>query len=162
MTDQTPTIPAVEPAAVRDRKEWTYTETVIDKIRNSPVYVGDGGFIAQAMEADTIEEATQTGELWRAQDYLGNVFVWQTARFADSDLDGTLPFFAICDVVNTSTGEKGQLSVGGARVIATLFRACEANWFPFDASLEEVQLSGAKAALNLVVAPAKVKNTKTA
>lgn len=132
---------------------------MIEAIRNSPVYVGDGGFLAQAMEADTLEEATATGELWSAQDEIGTVFHWLNAKFLDSDLDGTLPFFAICDVVNTDTGEKGQLSVGGARVVATLFRACESNWFPFDASLVTVDVGTGKTALNLVVAPTKVKNT---
>lgn len=158
--DQTPTTPA-ETAPVPPGPS-SYTDRIIAAIRNSPVYVGDGGFLAQAMEADTIEDATATDELWRGRDEIGTVFHWLSAKFLDSDpdLDGTLPFFAICEVVNTATGEKGAMSVGGARVVATLFRACEANWFPFDASLANVDLGSGKAALNLVVAPRKVTNTK--
>jgi hypothetical protein len=121
--------------------------------------VGDGGFIAQAMSAETLEAATETGELWSAQDNIGVVFRFLAAHFADSELDGALPLFAIVDVANTDTGEVGKLSVGGARVVATLFRACEKVWFPFEASFTSVKLDGTRAALNLVIAPTKVTNT---
>jgi hypothetical protein len=136
----------------------TYMEWVAEQIRASPWYVGDGGFIAQAMNAETIEAATETGELWKGQDSTGTTYRWLSAVFADSDLEGALPFFIIADVVDTETGEVGKMTCGGARVIATMFRANQKAWFPFEASLVEVDLGGARAALNLVVAPKKVKN----
>ncbi|HET9247717.1 MAG TPA: hypothetical protein VFO15_18075 [Xanthobacteraceae bacterium] len=108
-----------------------------------------------------MEEATATGEMWSAQDNTEAVFQFNGVRFADSDLEGALPFFAICDVVNAGTGETGKLSCGGARVVATLYRAAEAGWFPFTAKFVSVKLDGTRAALNLVVVPTKVKNTAT-
>ena len=145
---------------MEETPKQTYMEWVAQQIRESPWYVGDGGFIAQAMNAETIEAATETGELWKGQAEVGRRFRFLTAVFADSDLDGALPFFAICDVVAEDTGEVGKLSVGGGRVVSTMFRANQKTWFPFVASLAEVDLGSGKAALNLVLAPTKVENTK--
>lgn len=106
-----------------------------------------------------MEEATATGEMWDGQGHTEIPFVFHNARFADSDLDGALPFFIISDVTNAETGEQGKLSCGGARVVATAFRACEAGWFPFTCKLVSVKLDGTRAALNMVVVPTKVKST---
>lgn len=138
----------------------SYIQAAISKIRSSVFYVGDGGFIAQAMGAQSLEEATETGETWSGQAHTGQRFRFLDARFADSDLDGRMPFFALCNVVDDKSGEKGLLTVGGGRVVATLFRAAEMGWFPFDAYLEPIALGGSKEALNLVLAPTRVANTK--
>jgi hypothetical protein len=136
----------------------TYVEWLAGEIRTSAYYVGDGGFIAQAMLADTLEEATSTEPMLSADQNTGKPFRFLTATFADSDLDGRLPFFAVCDVIDTTTGERGKLSCGGGRVVATLFRACQRDWFPFEATIEPVSLGAGKNALNIVPAPIKVAN----
>ena len=110
--------------------------------------------------ADTIEEATKTGEMISGRDAVGVRFRWLGATFADSELDGTLPLFAICDVIDPASGAVEKLTVGGARVTATLFRAAQMEWFPFEAALVSVDLGVGKAALNLELAPTKVENTK--
>lgn len=138
----------------------SYIQAAIAKIRGSIFYVGDGGFIAQAMGAQSLEEATDTPETISGQAHTGERLRFLNARFADSELDGTMPFFAICDVIDDGTGEKRVLTVGGGRVVATLFRAAEMGWFPFDAYLEPIALGGSKEALNLVLAPTRVANTK--
>jgi hypothetical protein len=158
----TPTTTTAQPPTTSPEAspDLTYVEWVTKQIRDSKWYVGDGGFIAQAMMADTIEEATKTGAMISGRDHPGTRYRWLNATFADSELDGTLPLFAICDVIDPATGAVEKLTVGGARVTATLFRACEKEWFPFEASLESVDMGAGRAALNLVLAPSKVENTK--
>lgn len=148
------------PEPTTDGPDMTYTEWVTKEIQRSKWYVGAGAFIAQAMNAETIEEATETGDLISGRDSTGIRYRWLSAAFADSELDGALPLFAVCDVIDPATGAVAKLSVGGARVTATLFRACQKEWFPFDASLESVDLGPGLAALNLVLAPTQVTNTK--
>ena len=122
--------------------------------------MGDGGFIAQAMHANSFAEATQTGEMISAEGRLGDRFRFLNAVFADSDFEGQLPFFAICDVIDAKTGEVAKLTCGGGRVVATLFKACKGEWFPLEASFAAVDLGSGKAALNLVPAPQKVGSSK--
>lgn len=152
-SSQTPAAPAV------DGPDMTYTEWVAGQIKRSKWYVGTGAFIAQAMQAETLEEATETGEILSGRDTAGTRYRWLGAQFADSDLEGALPVFAICDVIDPTSGAVAKLAVGGSRVVVTLFRACEKEWFPFDASLESVNLGAGLAALNLVLAPTQVKST---
>lgn len=148
------------PEPTTDGPDMTYTEWVTKEIQRSKWYVGDGGFIAQAMQAETLEEATKNGDMISGRDSAGIRYRWLGATFADSDLPGTLPLFAVCDVVDVDTGAIMKMSVGGARVTATLFRACEKEWFPFEASIESVDMGSGQAALNLVLAPTQATNTK--
>jgi hypothetical protein len=150
-----PKAAAVDTAAAPD---LTYMEWVTKQIRDSKWYVGDGGFVAQAMGAQTLEEATATGDLIPGRERVDDVFRFNSATFADSDLDGQLPFYAVCDVIDPASGQLSKWACGGARVVATLFRAAQMDWFPFDASIVEVEMGGGKRALNLVLAPTKVKS----
>lgn len=117
--------------------------------------------IASILEADTLTDALTLSAGWAAKDNLGHVYVFQSARFADSDLPGALPFYAIADVVDSETGEQGRVTVGGDSVVAALFRCAERGEFPFSAKVEAVDLGNSKTAFNLVLAPTKVKNTTT-
>jgi hypothetical protein len=142
-----------------DTPDETYIQWVTRQIRESKWYVGDGGFVAQAMGAQTLEEATATGDLIPGREREGDVFRFSSATFADSDLDGQLPFYAVCDVIDPASGQLSKWACGGARVVATLFRAAQMDWFPFDASVISVEMGAGKRALNLVLAPTPVKNT---
>jgi hypothetical protein len=152
-----PKAATVDPAGVPD---LTYIEWVVQQIKESKWYVGDGGFVAQAMGAQTLEEATATGDLIPGREREGDVFRFSSATFADSDLDGQLPFYAVCDVIDPTTGQLAKWACGGARVVATLFRACQMDWFPFDASVISVDMGMGKRALNMVLAPTKVTSKK--
>jgi hypothetical protein len=137
----------------------SYTQWVTGTIKASKWYIGDGGFIAQAMQADTLEEATKTGAMISGRDRAGERFRFLNATFADSDLEGIIPLFAVCDVIDPVTGSVEKLSCGGGRVVATLFRACEKEWFPFEAVFQQVDMGDGKKALNLVLAPEQVRST---
>lgn len=148
---------APAPTATAD-PQLSYMEWVAGEIKGSKWYVGDGGFVAQALTAETLEEATATGELTSGRDTAGTRYRFLSATFADSDLDGSLPFYAVCDAVDVETGEVVKWACGGSRVVATLFQASRKDWFPFEAEIAAVNMGDGKNALNLVLSPAKVKS----
>lgn len=152
------TTPAT-PAPVEPTKRDAFVAAVAQRIAASDFYVGTAGFIAQALLADTLEAATDTEDLWNAENHLGERLTFLGATFADSDLPGTLPFYAVIDVRDATTGDVAKMACGGDRVVATLFRACEMGWFPFDAYIVAIPLEKGKQAFNLQLAPKQVENT---
>lgn len=158
MTSNEQIVPVGDAAPAQPEPTMSYAEWLTGEIKRSRWYVGDGGFLAQAMTADTLADATANDDMLSARENIGTVFTFVHATFADSDLDGQLPLFVVADVVDQSTGAKCKLSVGGARAVATLFRACQMDWFPFDASFTAVDMGSGKAALNITPAPVKVAN----
>lgn len=152
-------VPAPGTVATPQSRQEMFVQAIGDRIVQTGKYAGASGFLGQALSAESLAEATATEDLLAADQHLGERFTFQGCVFADSELDGQLPFFAIIDVVQHDTGAVTKMACGGTRVVATLLRATEMGWFPFDASIESVPLGNGKSALNLVLAPAKVTNT---
>lgn len=158
----TPVLPdnptAPQTNAAQTLMSGSFVENLTGQIKASPWYAGPSAFLLQAMTATSLEQATETGELVSARDNTGVRFRFIDATFCDSDLEGQLPFYAICNAIGSTDGAACKVSVGGARVLAILFRACEMDWFPFDAEFESINLGSGMNALNLVLAPQQVQS----
>lgn len=141
------------------------TDPMIDAVRARIVqtgkYVGASAILLQALNATTLEEATNIGTLLSGKDHTDTRMKFLGVQFADSDpkLESKLPWYAICDVViDGGTGEVQRLGCGAEHVVGVLLRAAEMGWFPFDAYLEGKDLGGGMTALNLTIAPTRVAN----
>lgn len=116
----------------------------------------------QALGADTLEAATEIGQVFPAANYVGGRLKFVNVSFMDSDptLDSRIPIFALVDVVrDNGDGTVELMSCGAEHVLGVLIRACEMDWFPFDGILEEVDLGSGRKAINLTLAPGRVENT---
>jgi len=132
---------------------------ILDRARATGHYAGGAVFLLQALGADTLEEATDIGTVLSARDnVLGERLRILGVTFLDSDpeLESPLPLFAVIDCFREMTGERVKVSCGAAHVLGVLIRACELDWFPFDAELVSVPLGKATAAINLQLAPQRV------
>lgn len=122
-------------------------------------YVGGAAFIMQALDANTLEEATEIGEVINGGDHLNERIRFIDVQFLDSDpeLEALVPLFALCKVVREmGGGTVEKLSIGAGHVLGVLIRACELDLFPFDGELVSVGLGAGRKAINLQLAPRKV------
>lgn len=134
-------------------------EAVRARIVATGAYVGGSAILLQALNATSLEEATNIGTLLSGKDHTDQRMKFLGVQFADSDpkLESKLPWYAICDVVfGGGTGEVHRLGCGAEHVVGVLLRAAELGWFPFDAYLEGKDLGGGMTALNLTLAPTRV------
>lgn len=140
------------------------TERVGQRIIATGRYVGGSAILLQALNAATLEEATNIGTLLSGKDHTGERIRFLDVQFADSDpaLDSKLPWYAIADVViEGRDGETERLGCGAEHVVGVLLRAAELDLFPFDAYLEGKDLGGGMQALNLSLAPTRVGDDKS-
>lgn len=132
---------------------------IIDRARATGHYGGGPVFMLQALGADTLEAATEIGEVVSVRDnLLGERLHIIDVTFLDGDdeLDAQVPIFAVIDCFREMTGEQIKATCGAEHVVGVLIRACEMDWFPFDAEIVSVKLGSGKAALNLKLAPTRV------
>lgn len=144
------TTPAMNPAIAE----------VVARAQRTGHYVGGASFVMQALDAATLEEATNIGTVLSGKEMTGQRIKFLGASFLDSDpeLDGDIPLFALCDVVpEMGDGEVVKMSIGAGHVVGLMIRAHEMGWFPFDAELVAVPLGKGKTAINLQLAPRKVE-----
>ena len=125
-------------------------------------YGGGDAFLIQALNAATLEEATEIIAAISGKEHLNERIRFDGVTFLDSDpdLDSALPIFALCDVhreMGDGTAEK--LSIGASQPMGVLIRAAESGWFPFDGELVSVDLGGGRKAINLQLSPTRVDNT---
>lgn len=132
---------------------------IIDRVKATGRYGSAGVFLLKALDAQTIEEATDTGQVLGAKEnVLGERLRMTGVTFLDSDpeLESTVPIFAVIDCFRELDGTQVKVSCGAEQVLGVLIRACEMDWFPFDAELYSVSLGKAKNAINLRLAPQRV------
>lgn len=137
-------------------------EGVRARIIMTGCYVGGSAILLQALNATSLEEATNIGTILSGKDHTDQRMKFLGVQFADSDpkLESKLPWYAICDVViDGGTGEVQRLGCGAEHVVGVLLRAAEMGWFPFDAYLEGKDLGGGMTALNLSIAPTRVDSS---
>ena len=127
-------------------------------------YMPTAVFLMRALNADTIEEATDIGEVVSVSKYLvGERLRIIDVTFLDSDpdLESTIPWFAVFDCYRELSGERIKAECGAEHPLGVLIRACELDWFPFDAEFVPVPISATKTALNLKLAPRRVDTIET-
>lgn len=137
-------------------------EQVGARIEATGCYVGGNAILLQALNATSLEEATNIGTLLSGKDHTGERIKFLSVQFADSDpeLKSKLPWYAICDVViDGGTGEVQRLGCGAEHAVGVLLRASELKLFPFDAYLEGKDLGGGMTALNMTLAPTRVDSS---
>lgn len=135
-------------------------DEVVARAQRTGHYVGGASFVMQALDAVTIEEATNIGTVLSGKEMTGQRLKFLGCSFLDSDpeLDGDIPLFALCDVVpERGDGEVVKMSIGAGHVVGLMIRAHEMGWFPFDAELVPVPLGKGKTAINLQLAPRRVE-----
>lgn len=140
-----------------------YEQAIIDRANATGHYGGGNAFLLQALNADSLEEATEIGTVISGKEHLNERIRYVGCVFMDSDPDlhSDIPIFAVCDVVREmGDGVAEKMSIGAGHVIGVLIRACELDWFPFDAELVSVDLGGGRKAINLQLAPTRVVNDK--
>lgn len=123
-------------------------------------YGGGNAFMMQALNAASLEEATDIGTVVSARDHLNERMRFIDVQFLDSDpsLESPVPIFAVATVAREmNDGVIEKLSCGAGHVLGVLIMACEKNLFPFDAELVSVDLGGGRKAINLQLAPTRVK-----
>lgn len=133
---------------------------IVGRAKETGHYVGGASFVMQALDAATLEEATNIGTVLSGKETTDQRIKFMGASFLDSDpeLEGDLPLFALCDVVlEGGDGEMVKMSIGAGHVVGMMIRAHEMGWFPFDAELVSVPLGKGKNAINLRLAPRKVE-----
>jgi hypothetical protein len=136
-------------------------QAVIDRASATGRYSSVNAFLAQALNADTIEAATDIGEVIQGKEHLNERIKFLDVVFLDSDpeLEGDIPIFAVCTVAREMEGGViEKLSCGAGHVVGVLIRAAEMGWFPFDAQLVSVGLGAGRKAINLVLAPERVES----
>jgi len=148
-TEQTPASVELDPVVA----------AIIARVRATGRYGSASVFLLKALDAQSIEEATDTGQVLGAKEnVLGERLRMTNVTFLDSDpeLESTVPIFAVIDCFREMTGEAVKVSCGAEQVLGVLIRACEMDWFPFDAELYSVSLGKARNAINLRLAPTRV------
>lgn len=133
---------------------------IVHRAKATGHYVGGASFVMQALDAATLEEATDIGTVISAQEHTGERIKFLSASFLDSDpeLKSDIPLFALCDVVREmGDGVVEKMSCGAGHVLGTMIRAVEMDWFPFDGELVSVSLGAGRSAINLKLAPRKVE-----
>lgn len=132
-------------------------QLVIERATATGRYSSVNPFLVQALNADTPEQATRIDEVIQGKEHLNEVIKFLDAVFLDSDpeLESDIPIYAVCTVTREMNGGVVEkMSVGAGHVIGFLIRACEKDWFPFDAELVTVGLGAGRKAINLqLVAP---------
>lgn len=137
-------------------------EQVLARVRATGRYGSGTVFLMQALNAATLEEATDIGSVIAAKEHLNERIRFIDVQFMDSDpdLDSPIPIFAVCTVAREMAGgEIEKLSCGAAHVVGVLIRAAEQGWFPFDAELVSVDLGKGMKAINLQLAPQQVESS---
>lgn len=132
---------------------------IIERARATGRYGSASVFLLKALDAMTLEEATDTGTVLGARDnVLGERLRMTDVTFLDSDpeLESPVPIFAVIDCFRELDGTQVKVSCGAEQVIGVLIRACEMDWFPFDAELYSVSLGKTRNAINLRLAPQRV------
>jgi hypothetical protein len=135
------------------------TQAIVNRAVSTGHYGGGTAFLLQALSAETIEQATTIGTVLSAKDdVLGERLRIMDVTFIDSDpdLESPIPLFAVIDCVREMSGERVKVSCGASHVLGVLIRACEMDWFPFDAELVSVGLGAGRKAINLNLAPTRV------
>lgn len=135
-------------------------QMVVDRARRTGHYMGANAFLLNALSANTIEEATEIGEVIQGSEHLNERIRFVGVSYLDSDpeLKSDIPIFALCDVVREmGDGVQEKMSIGAGHVLGVLLRADEQGWFPFDAELVSVGLGAGKKAINLQLAPRRVE-----
>lgn len=138
-----------------------YEQAIIDRAAATGHYGGGNAFLMQALQANTIEEATEILGVISGKEHLNERIRYVGCQFVDSDPDlhSDIPIFAVCDVVREmGDGVVEKMSIGAGHVVGVLIRACELDWFPFDAELVSVDLGGGRKAINLQLAPTRVES----
>lgn len=136
-------------------------QLVVDRATATGRYAGENPFLIQALNADSLAEATDIGAVIAGKDHLNERMRYVDVAFLDSDpeLDSEVPIYAVCTVIREmGDGVAEKMSIGAAHVVGVLIRAAEMDWFPFDAELVTVPLSAGRKAINLQLAPTKVAN----
>lgn len=136
-------------------------QAVIDRAAATGRYSSINPFMTQALNADTIEEATEIGEVIQGGDHLNERIRYLDVMFLDSDpeLESDVPIFAVCTVIREmGDGTRERMSIGAGHVVGVLMRAAEKDWFPFDAQLVSNGLGAGRKAINLVLAPERVES----
>lgn len=134
-------------------------QAVIDRVRATGRYSGVNAFLSQALKADTIEAATDIGEVIQGGEHLNERIKYLDVAFLDSDpeLQADIPIFAVATVVREmGDGVVEKMSIGAGHALGVLIRAAEKGWFPFDAELVSVGLGAGKKAINLQLSPERV------
>lgn len=124
-------------------------------------YSSVNAFLVQALNADSIEAATEIGEVIQGGEYLNERIRFMDVTFLDSDpeLESDIPIFAVATVVREmGDGTQEKLSIGAGHVVGVLIRAAEMGWFPFDGELVSVGLGAGRKAINLQLAPTRVES----
>lgn len=132
---------------------------IVGRAKATGQYVGGASFVMQALDAATLEEATDIGAVISGKEHVGERIQFRGVQFLDSDpeLEGDIPLFALCDIVREAgDGVVEKMSIGAGHVLGLMIRACEMDWFPFDAELVPVPLGKGRTAINLKLAPRKV------
>jgi hypothetical protein len=138
-------------------------QAVVDRASATGKYSSVNAFLAQALNADTIEQATEVGEVIQAADHLNERIRYMDVVFLDSDpeLESDIPIFAVCTVVREmGDGVQEKMTCGAGHVVGVLIRAAEKGWFPFDAELVSVGLGAGRKAINLQLSPQRVETLK--
>lgn len=152
--------PVVDPSPTPTQKDLDpFVAMVVKRAIGTGAYVGKGAFLAQALNAATLEEATNIGEVISGKEHRNERIRFMDVQFLESDpeLDSTIPLFALATVVREmGDGVEEKLSCGADHVLGTLIAAKEKGWFPFDAEIVGVDLGPGRQALNLRLAPRKV------
>lgn len=155
-------IPTNDPTAVQRAPLSPEIQDIVTRAKATGRYAGGAAFIMQALNAATLEEATEIGSVISGGEHLNERIRYLDVSFLDSDpeLDSPVPLFAVATVVREmGDGVVEKMSIGAGHVLGVLIRACEQGWFPFDAELVSVPLGGGKKAINLQLSPTKVDNT---
>lgn len=155
-------VPATRPDGVADLEQSLTPEVqaIVDRVKATGRYVGANVFLMNALEADSLEAATEIGEVIQGQEHLNERIRFVDVTFLDSDpeLGSDVPIFAVVDVVREmGDGVVEKMSIGAGHVVGVLIRACEMGWFPFDAELVSVGLGSGRKAINLQLAPRRVE-----
>jgi hypothetical protein len=135
-------------------------QKVIDRASATGRYSSVNVFMAQALNADSLEQATDIADVIPGSEHLNERIRFIDVAFLDSDpeLESDIPIFAVCTVAREMNGgiiEK--MSIGAGHVVGVLIRAAEMEWFPFDAELVSAGLGAGRKAINLQLAPERVK-----
>lgn len=136
-------------------------EAILRRARKTGRYLTVNPFLQSALDADTLEAATQMVDVISGQEHLNERIRFIDVTFLNSDpeLGSDVPIFAVCDVAREmGDGVIEKMSIGAGQVVGVMIRAAEMDWFPFDAELVAVGLGTGKKAINLQLSPKRVDN----
>ena len=114
------------------------------------------GIVARILEATSLADVLNKQQVVSLRDLSMRPLKVLDVRWGESSYEGGVPFYAIMDCVDLSTGEKIVASCGGQQVLAQLFMMQKNGWLPADVQVETTMKPTSGGYFPIWLAPAPV------